>query len=128
MKKILFLISILLLFPYAAFAAEGVCSIENGPPEKLKNYIRETEAKLGKISSVARINSCGNTFANEKKFIEAIDRIETQSKLDTDFVVDFRYNVDVAAAGNSRSQVINQGIIIQNLDKKIISTLKMAAN
>lgn len=78
-------------------AAGGTCSIENGPSEGLKNYLKQTDAQITAISNATKTNKCSGTFSNEKRFVEAMDRIDIKSELDTNFVGDFQYNIMIAA-------------------------------
>jgi len=109
-------------------ATEGTCSIENGPTPLLKNYLNATDARITSVISAGKKNNCNGTFSNERKFLEAMDRIDIRSELDTNFVVDFQYNILIAAEGNSRYPVIRQGQIIHEKETKITNALKIVAN
>jgi hypothetical protein len=80
MRKLLFLISILL--SYLAFMSAGyaACTIENGPPQAILEYFSRVRADLSRIrseaGSVSQCNGRQGTFSSERRALETLKRVD----------------------------------------------------
>ena len=112
MKKISLLISLTIFFPLIGDAAS--CSIENGPPKELSEYMKSFDELTREIAGLK--NNCQPPFKSEteqlskikKNLIEFYDEAEIQSDLSSAFTTDFQYTIGVAFEGNTRMTVVNQ--------------------
>ena len=127
MKKISLLISLTIFFPLIGDAAS--CSIENGPPKELSEYMKSFDELTREIAGLK--NNCQPPFKSEteqlskikKNLIEFYDEAEIQSDLSSAFTTDFQYTIGVAFEGNTRMTVVNQWNTLMSLEKKIDAAL-----
>lgn len=134
MRKYHFLIIIGLLISYSTTVSGAwSCSIENGPPPELAEYMRTLDTLVSNVSSLK--DACSGDFKSEKKdasqiqedLVQFYDEVDIQSKLWNAIVIDFEYNIGVAFDGNARASVMSQWALIEAWEKKIQQAFEQAA-
>jgi hypothetical protein len=83
------------------FAAES-CQIESGPIPLMAAYVRSVDTELARIVSLSQQSAnCGITRGGAsqgvERTIETIDRALLEIPLSTNMLLDFRYNIELAA-------------------------------
>lgn len=109
------------------------CTIESGPIPELAEYSRSVDTQLADIRSRSTSTSnCGITkngaSASADKTIETIDRAYLEIPVMDNTFLDFRYNLQIAMNGETRSPVFRDGAMFNQIEKKITGAISSAAN
>ncbi len=108
--------------------AAGSCQIEAGPIALLATYTRTLDTELTRLVwESQKAGSCGITrawaSASVERTIETIDRALLEVPLSTNILLDFRYNIEVAANGETRAPVMRDGQIFAQMSDRISNTI-----
>jgi hypothetical protein len=135
MKKLLYTsVGILLAlgFSYPTFSAWS-CKIENAPIKELVAYSKAVDTELDRLRKEAtNKTNCGiapgGAAANAERSLSILDgSFLSIPSFDTTFL-DFSYNVKTAMNGETRAAVSRDGLLFNQIEKKITWALSVATN
>ena len=117
----------------AQIFAAGSCEIESAPIPALAEYVRSVDARLAQVTMESQqLGVCGITqwwaSSSVERTIDTIDRALLEIPLSTNMLLDFRYNIEVAANGETRAPVLRDGQIFARVGDRISSTIANIAN
>lgn len=131
--RILICVVFLICSVFLTEVSAAVCSIESSPIDELVQYQRTVDARIAELTTLWQAAwSCGISSGGASSSIERTSQVVESAYVGVaympDLLLDFSYNIQIAARGDTRVPVLRDGEIFISVNNRITRAISTLAN